>query len=89
MLLPGSDSVVSIASRMSWPARDNWWQQCDRYRTWTHDQLTAGNFRLITMPNRNCEQRGQLYRHLRAYLPVRVAMGRGRPAREVAREPLR
>jgi len=43
--LPGGGSFASIASVM---ARDNWCRQCDRYRTWTHNQVTAGHFGRIT-----------------------------------------
>jgi hypothetical protein len=36
-------------------------------------------------PTMNCEQRGQMRRHLCAYLPVRMAMGGGLPGRGCAR----
>src|SRR5215470_2229735 len=39
-----ADGGSARPSRLSCPARDNWCRRCDRYRTWTHDQVTVGNF---------------------------------------------
>jgi len=36
--------TASWTSRLSLSARDNWCREGDRYRTWTHDQVTAGKF---------------------------------------------